>query len=281
MSDRTATAPLWERLDTALRRSARPVAGSLRPPLASDDEHAAWIRSPPLGALGITAAYCAHDGASRAGGVLSRLPAPPGATWTRTATWLPVVRAREERALLMAILDRGRADDLFPIGRVGHYSLAAVREGEDQRCVCVDIATGELVAFVYTDGLLLGSTPLGVTWTGYLEGLLAELERGALEAGQDQFGTLRLEERHIPLPAAPAPRDDAATLLQMLRERRLVELRGEPSKAWMAALGKALRKRSAIARLAAVKAALESDEVDEHFAGDDELEALVALVRGD
>ncbi len=271
---------LWLRLDAALLQYAPLLRRSLRQPLAPADAAAAWVGSVDTNDVGIAAAYRTHDGARHCGGIFTQLPVPAELSWVRMTCWLTTGAARDELARLTTTFVTPGEAHLFPIGRLHPYRFEAGYESTEQCCLAVDTVSGELLAVSYYECTGPAKvTPLGITWAAYLHDLLRALTAGQLGDYRDDYNVLHLQPRAKPLPAVRS-RSDAEVLLQILCERNLLSLPSPPSPQLLHEVGKALRKRAATARLAALRDVFaDSPEVDEDYADDDALEALIELVR--
>lgn len=263
----------WARLDEALRRYAPSVARSLAPP-APPDKLAALL-SAPWCPRSVYETYAAHDGARKAGGLLSRLPAIDGARWSAACRFMPIAEALDERDRLRGFFQQTAA--LFcPIGRVGRFRMSDPYNAEDQYVLVIDAAADEeLLAVCYHEYGGAGPVArLSVRWSSYLDDLTARLASGALAASVDAFGVLRLDDAR-PRPQAQR-RDPAEVLLAALTAQGLVHLAGEPTPALLEGARRALRKRGASARAAALLALFSDlDEVEDYFVTEDELAALL------
>lgn len=275
MANSAAIAALWQRVDRALETWAPRIARSLQPPLSPNPEEADWLRHNASPA--IVAHYAAHDGATRAGGILSRLPISKPNLWPRATRWLPFDDARNEHARILAMNSPQLSTErLYPLSHLHAHDF----ESTGNECVVVNLDTEEL--FTFSDVEYSRKTTriaIGCTFAGYLEQLLGELEAGKLGAEVDEYNLLRFAER------APqtinVPRDEASVFVEVLCERNLIELSGAPSPQLISRIGKALQKRSEERRIAALRKVFEeSEEVVEDYARDEELAAIIRDVCG-
>lgn len=274
-------ASTWHRIHLALAQCAPALGRALRPPLV-DDALAAWLRGVGADAPALAGSYALHDGSTRAGGIFARLPRPADAPFTQAATWLSTRALHEERTRML-----GLGMPMYPIGIVGPgRRLPAYEDNDDEthQAVLVEPKSELLFAATYLawqPSLETRFVPLHITWPAYLDAFATELESGRVEACFDDWQILRLTERTPPAKSASEPRDVGSILLAWLIERRLIELSDTPSQALRQQIAKALRKRSAEGRLAALREAFDaSAEVTEHYASDEELAALIAMMRG-
>ncbi len=275
----TPTTARWSRLDEALLLSAPAVARSLAPPAASGD--LAQLAAAPWCSRAVRESYAAHDGAHKPGGVLSLLPAVKGAPWSAACRWMPIAEALEERDRVRSYFHRESAG-WWPIARVGRFRFSDPYEAEDQYVLVIDADSEDILAVTYHEygGAVGSAAPLSIGWPSYLDRLTERLESGSLQAGTDAYGVLRLEEMPGGAAAArarrAAHRDAASSLIAALAERGLLLLRAEPTPELLHQVRRALGKRSPAAQAAALMTLFsELDEVDEIFAGEDDLAAFL------
>lgn len=273
---------LWQRIDRALARFAPAIGGALRRPL-QDEALLRWLHEVAADVPGIVESYAVHDGSMLAGGIFGHLPCSAAAPFPRAARWLAASWAREAHTLVQSI---GIA--MFPLGAVGTRRRVPLSEIETEdreslQGILVEPKSGALFALDYSEvGPEMQLVPLDMTWLAYLQALAMDLESGRFECFRDDHQVLRIVEKSASARQVRTPRDDAAVLLEMMCERQLIELADPPHDGLRAQVAKALRKRSADTRLAALRQVFDDSEaVVEDFTSDEELAALIAIVRGD
>jgi cell wall assembly regulator SMI1 len=265
----TPTRP-WERIDRWLAAHEKQLLGELRPPL-EDADRAFELAAQELGALSdaLTDAYRAHDGEKRELCALfgaTRLPRD--ALWAAYMWWLPFATAMKRRTFMLD-LGIGWAATWLPFA-----------EDAGGNVILVDTRTGWVAAWDHETGQPIELSPRLDVWMAQLAD---DMEAGLVGTDEEDGRLIRLLAPRP--PDAPAPElagDHAArVLLTALVERELVLPRqgGDPS-ALLADLRSALGETSIPKTRQRVLDALDdSDAIDDVFADDETLDALLRELR--
>ncbi len=265
----------WNRIDTWLAEHAPNVLRLLRPPI--DDATLAKLEAAAGKTLpaSLVEAYRAHDGAAgehRA--IFGAVRTPKDALWARHMSWLSGDRAVGSLLFMRALATEvpGAAEwpaTLLPVGDDGGGNK-----------IVVDLDSGEVSAWDHEDHSM---AKLADDFSVWMTQLADDMDARLVVAGTDEddaHDAITLLDAPPP-PPAPAPviaKDRAARVfVEVLVEKRFVALRKRADlEPLIAALTQALAiKTTATKKKKVIELLEESDAVEEIFAGDDKLEALV------
>lgn len=262
----------WPRIDAWLEAHAPKVLAQLRRPVTPK------VLATVEQALGaplpsdLADAYRAHDGALSERPVLfSAMRAPREALWIRGMHWLPLAETQAQLRFMQEVDDEW-PDELLPIASDGGGNL-----------VLVDLADG--VVTVY-DHETAEYGPIAPSFGVWLSSLADDMDNELVALGTDGEADDDIDDELVllkapkPPPAkAPVLTEDrpARVFLALLAERKHALFAPDESPdELIAALTRALELRDARKRLRAVVKALEDNPyVEELFADDDELTALL------
>lgn len=256
----------WLRIDAWLEEHAPEILAQLRSPASSDElgklEKILGRRLPAP----IVAAYRAHDGAVEdATTVFGAVRAPKNALFARFMYWLSIERVREQLAFMKDLGDW--PDDRMPLA-----------EDAGGNMLTVDLTSGEVSAFDHEDWSSIKLAPDLEAWmTSLADDMEANLV--VLDTEDEDFPGLTLLDKPLPAAALPQITKDrpARVLVAVMVERRLLALaKGGDLEPLIVLLTTALKEKEAEERRAKVVEALEeSDAVDDLFADDETIDALL------
>ncbi len=254
----------WLRIDAWLGDNAPEVLTQLRPPATAaalaELERAVGRPLPPA----VLEAYRAHDGAvEESSTIFGAIRTTKETRWATLMTWLSTERIQEQLSFLRD-LGTDWPEERLPIA-----------EDAGGNMVFVDLETGAVAAFDHEDWAIF---PLAKDFSTLLNNLADDMANNLVELDEDDdVPTLILLDK----PAAGSKQPDIArdrparVLVAVMLERKMIALtKGRDIEPLIAKLTEAL-ELTEDRREKVVEILEENPAVDELFADDDEIDALL------